>query len=83
DASGEPLVADNAPADDFEKSAVAALLKGEPGYEQVVTKEGKRWLRSATPVPVVLKKCAMCHPNYEDVPEGQAIGAMTYTLEVE
>ena len=83
DATGDPIAASNAPADDFEKAAVKKLLAGESGHEQVIEKEGKRYLRSATVIPVVMKKCAMCHPHYEDVPEGRAIGALAYTLLIE
>jgi hypothetical protein len=83
DATGEPIMKVNSPADDFEKEAIRQLLAGKSGHEQVVEKDGKRYLRSATPVPVVMKKCAMCHPHYENVKEGQPIGALTYTLLIE
>lgn len=83
DATNEPIMASNAPADDFEKTAIKRLLEGKAGHEQVVEKDGKRYLRSATPVPVVLKKCVMCHAHYEKVPEGRAIGALAYTLPIE
>lgn len=83
DATNDPIMESNAPADDFEKAAVKRLLDGKPGHEQVVEKEGKRYLRSATPIPVVMKKCVMCHPHYEKVPAGQAIGALAYTLPIE
>jgi hypothetical protein len=82
DASGDPLVEANSPADDFEKTAVKAILDGNKTHEEVVSKEGKRYLRMATPVPVVMKKCTMCHPNYEKVPEGRAIGVLAYTMPV-
>lgn len=83
DATGEPIMPANAPADDFEKTAVQQLLAGKTGYEQVVEKDKKRYLRSATPIPVVLEKCAMCHPHYKNAKPGQAIGALSYTLEIE
>lgn len=83
DATGDPIIKSNAPADDFEKEAIKQLLAGKAGHEQVVEKEGKRYLRSATPVPVVMKKCIMCHPHYEDAKPGQAIGALAYTIEIE
>ncbi len=83
DATGDPIVATNAPADAFEKEAIKQLLAGKAGHEQIVEKENKRYLRSATPVPVVMKKCVMCHPHYENVKEGQAIGALAYTLPIE
>jgi hypothetical protein len=30
-----------------------------------------------------MKKCVMCHPAYEKVPAGQAIGALGYTIPIE
>lgn len=83
DATGEPIVATNAPADDFEKAAIKQLLAGKPAHEQVVEKDNKRYLRTATIVPVVMKKCIMCHPHYEQAKPGQAIGALSYTIEIE
>ncbi|HZL91314.1 MAG TPA: DUF3365 domain-containing protein [Pirellulaceae bacterium] len=83
DAAGEPLVDGNKPRDDFEKAAVAALKSGKSGYEQVVEKDGKRFLRSATPIPVVHKKCIMCHDNYKLAKEGEPIGALGYTIPIE
>jgi len=83
DATGEPINEKNAPADDFEKEALKQLLAGKGGYEKVVEKDQKRYLRSATIIPVVMKKCIMCHPRYENVPEGKAIGALGYTLPIE
>ncbi len=83
DATNDPLVPKNAPADDFEKEAIKRLLAGNAGYEQIVEKDNKRYLRSATAVPVVMKKCTMCHPHYEDAKPGQAIGALSYTIPIE
>ena len=83
DATGEPIVERNAPADDFEKEAIKQLLAGKPGYEKVVQKGSERYLRSATTIPVVMKKCTMCHPHYEQVKPGQSIGALSYTLLIE
>lgn len=83
DATGEPYDDDNAPQDDFEKAAIAALKNGKPSYEQVVIKEGHRYLRLATPIPVVMKKCTLCHPIYEKATGSQPIGALSYTLPVE
>jgi len=83
DATGDPIVPKNAPADDFEKEAIRQLLAGKAGHEQVVEKENKRYLRSATVIPVVMKKCVMCHAHYEDAKPGQAIGALSYTIPIE
>lgn len=49
----------------------------------MVEKNGKRYLLAATPIPVVMKKCVMCHDNYADVPEGKPIGALGYTVPIE
>lgn len=70
----------NAPQDDFEKKAEQKLLEGEASYEEVVNENGKRYLRMATAVPVVMEKCVMCHANFEDK-EG-AIGALSYKIAV-
>lgn len=83
DATGEPLREKNSPADAFEKEAIKQLLAGKGGYEQVVEKDKKRYLRSATPIPVVMKKCTICHPHYADAKPGQAIGALSYTIPIE
>lgn len=83
DATGEPLEDKNAPKDDFEKQAVAALKKGADYHETIVEKNGKKYLRAATPIPVVLQKCTMCHENYKSVKAGQPIGALGYTLPIE
>lgn len=84
DGLGEPLNEENAPEDAFEKKALKALVAGESKwYEEVQVEGDKRVLRVATPVPVVFEKCIMCHDNYEGVPAGQAIGALTYKITVE
>jgi len=80
DASGEPIKKANLPADAFEKAAIKQLKQGKDWYEEVVETNGKRYYRAATPVPVVVKKCIMCHPNYADVKPGAAIGSLSYTL---
>jgi hypothetical protein len=81
DATGEPLNRRNLPEDDFEKTAVKELKAGRPFYDKVVEKEGKRYLRAATPLPVVIEKCAMCHDNYKG--EKGVIGALGYTVPIE
>lgn len=80
DATGQPIVEENLPNDDFEKAAVAALVAGKPSPEAIVTKDGKRYLRVATPIPVVMEKCTMCHENY--VNNKGVIGALGYTVPI-
>ncbi|MBM4076481.1 MAG: DUF3365 domain-containing protein, partial [Planctomycetes bacterium] len=81
-ASGQPVEEKNLPKDDFEKSAKKTLLGGKDYYEQVTQVDGKPHLRVATPVPVVLKKCVMCHENYKDVKPGVPIGFLSYTVPI-
>ncbi len=71
---------ENAPKDAFEKQAKKLLLAGESSHEQVINKNGKRYLRMATAVPVVMKKCIMCHANFEG--NDGAIGTLSYTVPV-
>jgi hypothetical protein len=83
DATGEPYEKKNLPRDDFERAAIKALKEGKGYYEQVEQKDGKRYLRAATPIPVVMKKCTLCHSAYEKAKPGEAIGALGYTIAVE
>jgi hypothetical protein len=82
DATDQPFEEKNAPKDAFEKSAVKALKGGKAYVEEVVQIDGKPHLRAATPVPVVMKKCVMCHPHYADVKEGEAIGILSYIVPI-
>jgi hypothetical protein len=81
DATGDAYDTDNEPKTEFEKKAVKALLDGKPIYEEVVTEKGKRFLLSATPIPVVMQKCVLCHAHYEGV-QGP-IGALGLKIPVE
>ena len=83
DATGEPYSDENVAKDDFEKSAIKKLVAGESWVEEVEVRDGTKHLRVATAIPVALKKCTMCHDNYNDVPAGQAIGALTYAIPID
>ena len=83
DATGQPIEEKNAPQDAFEKDAVRELKSGKPWHEEIVDRDGTRFLRAATPVPVVLAKCTMCHEHYKQAKPGEAIGALSYTLRIE
>jgi hypothetical protein len=84
DATGNPYDDKNVAQDDFDKHAIGVLKEGKQAYvERIETKDGDRYLRAATPVPVVSKKCVMCHPHYADAKPGQAIGAISYRLKIE
>ena len=71
---------ENSPKDAFERTAKEKLMAGAPLHEEVVEKQGKRYLRVVTPVPVVMEKCVMCHANFKDN-EG-VMGALSYTVPV-
>ncbi|MBX3420524.1 MAG: DUF3365 domain-containing protein [Pirellulaceae bacterium] len=83
DGTGEAINDENLPQDDFEKSAIKSLVGGQPYVDKVIHKDGQRYLRAATPIPVVLSKCVECHDNYAKVPAGQAIGALAYMVPVQ
>jgi hypothetical protein len=83
DATGQPYEPSNAPREGFETEAIEKLLAGESFVEQVVEEDGQRYYLAATVVPVVMEKCVMCHSHYADVPEGQAIGAISYRLRID
>ena len=83
DATGSPNEESNIAIDDFEKAALKDIIAGKASVDRVVEKNGKRFLRTATAVPVVMTKCVACHPHYAKVPKGQAIGTLVYTLPVE
>ncbi len=83
DVSGEPYKEKNVAEDAFEKEAVKKMKAGEAWYDQITEKNGQRYLRAATPIPVVMKKCTMCHLNYNDAEKGAAIGLLSYTIPIE
>lgn len=83
DATGAPYEPENVPRDDFEKEGVKRLKAGAATYDEVVEQDGKPFLRSVTAVPVVMKKCIMCHAHYEDAKPGEPIGAISYTVPIE
>lgn len=83
DATGEPYVDTNVAKDDFERDAIKKLKDGKDRVEEIITADGKAYLRTLTPVPVVMAKCVMCHPHYEDAKKGEPIGAISYKVLIE
>lgn len=83
DATGDPYDTDNVAKSEFEKSAIKKLRGGESYVDQTILRDGKPILQAATAIPVVMAKCVMCHDNYENVPAGMAIGALTYEIAIE
>lgn len=83
DATGEPYNDENAPRPGFEQRALEKIADGAAYYDETLTEDGQRYLRAATAIPVVLPKCAMCHPQYEDAKPGAAIGMLGYKVPIE
>lgn len=76
-ATDKALNKENMPKDEFEKEAVKVLREGQVFFEKTETVEGKKVYRAATPVPVVLKECKMCHVYVKDE---EVMGSIIYTL---
>jgi hypothetical protein len=83
DATGEPYEPANVAKAAFEKEGLKRLKAGDAYYEEVAEKDGKWELRALTPVPVVLKKCIMCHEHYAKAKPGEPIGAISYIVPIE
>ena len=83
DGTGDPYEPDNTPHEGFEAQAMKELLAGKATVESVVEEDGKRYLLGATAIPVVMDKCVLCHEVYRDVPNGQAIGALSYRIPIQ
>lgn len=83
DATGDPYESENVAKDKFEKEGIKKLKAGATTVDEVVTQDGKHYLRALTPVPVVMEKCIMCHAHYADVKKGEPIGAISYTVPID
>lgn len=83
DATGQPIVAANVARDAFEKQGLKQIKSGKAYFDKVQMVDGEPHLRAITAVPVVLKKCIMCHEHYGDVEKGEAIGAISYSIPIE
>lgn len=83
DATGEPYHPDNVANSDFEKEAIQQLKAGSKTFERVALHDGRYQLHVATPVPVVMKKCILCHEHYADAKEGEPVGAISYIVPIE
>ena len=83
DVTGKPYDPKNVAKNTFEKEGVKQLKAGKSYYEKIDTIKGKPYLRAITPIPVVLKKCIMCHPHYAKAKKGEAIGAIVYAMPIE
>ena len=83
DATGDPYDDENVAVSDFEKRAIKESKAGKAFVEETITEDQKRYLLAATPIPVVMEKCTMCHSNYDTEQKGLVIGALTYRVPVD
>ena len=83
DATGEPYNDDNVAESEFEKQAIKELKKGKAFVDKTVIENNKRFLLAATPIPVVMEKCTMCHSNYDMEEKGLVVGALTYRVPID
>ena len=83
DATGEPYHEENVAISDFEKRAIKELKAGNAFVDETITDNEQRYLLAATPIPVVMDKCMICHSNYDIEEKGLVVGALTYRLPVE
>lgn len=83
DASGEPYDPENTAQDDFEREGIKQLKQGATSVEEGVSKDDPFFIRTLTPVPVVMNTCVMCHEHYGDAKKGEPIGAICFTLPFE
>lgn len=70
---------ENRPKDDFEREAIKALKAGADFFDRVETAGGKKVLRAATPVPLVISECKICHVAAK---EDELMGALVYSIPV-
>ena len=80
DATGKPYSDENVAISDFEKRAIKQLKSGKPFVDEIVTEDNKRYFLAATPIPVVMEKCTVCHSNYDLEKTGLVVGALTYRV---
>lgn len=83
DATGDPYDLKNVAKTDFEKKNLKRLTTENNYIDHVSTEDGKRYLEVLTQVPVVMDKCKLCHPSYNDLPAGQTIGAISYRFPID
>ena len=83
DATGSPYNDENVAKSNFEKQAIKQLRSGAPFVERVEKKAGQRFFLAATPIPVVMEKCTMCHDSYDSSKQGLVVGALSYRVPID
>ena len=83
DATGDPYSEENVAKTDFEKRAIQRLRAGESFVDETIVEGKQRYFLAATPIPVVMEKCTMCHSNYDMDAKDAVIGALTYRVPID
>jgi hypothetical protein len=77
----QPLSANDLPADDFERRALAAAMKGKP--LTAVERIGNDWYyRRSNPLTNFKPQCAMCHANYAGLSATAPVGALMLRIPI-
>jgi len=71
----QPLSANDLPADDFERRALAAAMTGAP-LTSVERVAGDWYYRRSIPLTNFQPQCAMCHANFAGLPATAPVGAL-------
>lgn len=78
----QPLSHNDYPADDFERSALAAAMTGAP-HTSVERVEGDWYYRRSIPLSNFAPQCAMCHANFNGLPSTAWVGALMLRVPIE
>ena len=78
----EPLSRNDVPADDFERSALAAAMTGAP-RTAVVRADGDWYYRRSIPLSNFKPQCAMCHANFSGLPSTAGVGALMLRVPID
>lgn len=67
----------NAPRDDFERTGLARLARGEAAYERFERIDGKLYYRRLTPYVALVEGCSTCHPGAR---QGDVLGNLSLAI---
>jgi hypothetical protein len=78
----QPLSYNDYPADDFERSALAAALTGAP-LTSVERVSGDWYYRRSIPLSNFQPQCAMCHSNFSGLSSTTPVGALMLRVPID
>jgi mono/diheme cytochrome c family protein len=77
----QPMSANDLPADDFERRALAAAMTGAP-LTSVERVAGDWYYRRSIPLTNFQAQCAMCHASYAGLPATAPVGALVLRVPI-